>query len=214
MEIGIWPSNSSIAARHSFSGSSSRAETPRSAAKRAARPSSVPRSSMESEMSRSENAFTMKPPEGMASNSPSSSSRTSAMRTGVREAPVVSTAWSSEMRSPGRNEPDRIWSRSASCAFTVCETERSTSRSAMPLLRGLEMLWRIFLRDHLVDQLARPHRPGVDVEIVEDAIRVLVHRALLRLEDQLVLVEDAGDALADLGGDAVLGELVVAHEGP
>ena len=63
---------------------------------------------MESEMSRSENAFTMKPPEGIASSSPSSSSRTNAMRTGVREAPVVSTAWSSEMRSPGRNEPDRI----------------------------------------------------------------------------------------------------------
>src|SRR6266702_7966034 len=118
------------------------------------------------------------------------------------------------MRSPGRNAPDRIWSRSASCAFTVCETERSTSRSAMPLLRGLEMLRRVFLRHHLVDQLARPHRAGVDVEIVEDAIGILVHRALLRFEDQLVLVEDAGDTVADLGGDALLAELVVAHEGP
>jgi hypothetical protein len=63
---------------------------------------------MESRISRSENAFTMKPPEGMASSSPSSSSRTSAIRTGVRDTPVVSTACSSEMRSPGRNAPDRI----------------------------------------------------------------------------------------------------------
>ena len=61
--------------------------TPRSAANRAASPSSVPRSSIESRMSRSENAFTMKPPDGIASSSPSSSSRTSAIRTGVRETP-------------------------------------------------------------------------------------------------------------------------------
>src|SRR4051794_19132728 len=76
------------------------------------------------------------------------------------------------------------------------------------------MLRRVFLCHHLVDQLARPHRAGVDIEIVEDAIGVLVHRALLRLEDQLVLVENAGDALADLGGDALLAELIIAHEGP
>ena len=82
-------------------------------------------------MSRSENAFTMKPPEGMASSSPSSSSRTSAIRTGVRDTPVVSTACSSEMRSPGLKVPERIWSRNESCARTVCETERSASRSAM-----------------------------------------------------------------------------------
>src|SRR6478752_5395810 len=118
------------------------------------------------------------------------------------------------MRSPGRKMPDRIWSRSASCAFTVCDTERSTSRSAMPLLRGLKMLRLLFLGHHPVDQLARPHRAGVDIEIVEDAVGVLVHRALLRFEDQLVLVEDAGDALADLGGDALLAELIIAHEGP
>src|SRR3954453_16090558 len=76
------------------------------------------------------------------------------------------------------------------------------------------MLRRVFLCHHLVDQLARPHRAGVDVEIVEDAIRVLVHRALLRLQDELVLVEYTGDALANLGGDALLAELIIAHEGP
>lgn len=62
---------------------------------------SVPCSSIESTTSRSENAFTMKPPEEIASKSPSSCSRTSAIRTGVREAPVASTACNSEIRSPG-----------------------------------------------------------------------------------------------------------------
>ena len=43
-------------------------------------------------MSRSLNALTMNPPDGIASSRPSSSSRTSAIRTGVRDTPVVSTA--------------------------------------------------------------------------------------------------------------------------
>ena len=90
-------------------------------------------------MSRSEKAFTMKPPEGIACSSPSSSSRTNARRTGVRDTPVISTACSSEMRSPERNWPDRIMSRKASWARTVWDNERSDSRSLMLLLRRLQM---------------------------------------------------------------------------
>src|SRR5262245_25850941 len=166
---------------------------------------------MESRISRSENAFTMKPPEGMASSSPSSSSRTSAIRTGVRDTPVVSTAWSSEMRSPGRNAPDRIWSRNASCARTVCETERSASRSAIfvspGLLSGLQ-LRRRFSGDHAVDHPPRPHRAGVDAEVVEDAIGILVHRALLRFQDELVLAKNVGNSVANFRGQALLAEAI------
>src|SRR5439155_11113106 len=167
-----------------------------------------------SRRSRSVNAFTMKPPEGIACNRPSSSSRTSASRTGVRDTPVISTACSSEMRSPGRSRPERIMSRSASCARTVCETERSASRSLMISLRGLNGLRRALARDHAVDHAPRPHRAGVDVEVVEGAVRIFVHRALLRFEDDFILVEDACNAFADFGGQLLLGRAVIAHEGP
>src|SRR5437868_3663197 len=165
-------------------------------------------------MSRSVNAFTMKPPEGIACNRPSSSSRTSASRTGVRDTPVMSTACNSLMRSPGRSRPDRIMSRSASCERTVCETERSASRSLMTSLRGLNGLRRGLARDHAVDHAPRPHRTGVDVEVIEGAIRIFVHRALLRFEDDFILVEDAGNALADVGGQLLFGGPVVTDEGP
>ena len=39
-------------------------------------------------------------------------------------------------------------------------------------------------RDHAVDQRRRPHRPRVDVEVVEHVVGVGVDRALLRLHDQ------------------------------
>src|SRR5688572_10610576 len=161
-------------------------------------------------MSRSVNALTMKPPEGIACSRPSSSSRTSASRTGVRDTPVISTACNSLMRSPGRNCPDRIMSRSASWARTVCEIERSESRSLMASLRGLRGRRRIFVRHHAVDHAPRPHRAGVDVEVVEGAVRVLIHGALLRFQDDLVLAENIGDAFADLGGQLLFGQAVVA----
>src|SRR5438034_403663 len=118
------------------------------------------------------------------------------------------------MRSPGRSRPERIMSRSASCARTVCETERSASRSLMFSLRGLDGLRSGFARDHAVDHAPRPHRARIDVEVVEGAIRIFVHRALLRFEDDFILVEDAGNALADVGGQLLLGRPVTADEGP
>src|SRR5262249_17871572 len=172
---------------------------------------------MESRMARAETAFTMKPREGIASRSPSSSSRTSAIRTGVRDTPVVSTACSSEIRSPGRNAPDRIWSRSASCARTVCETERSASRSAIfvsPRLPSGLQLRRRFSGDHAINHPPRPHRAGIDVEVVEYAIGVLVHRALLRFKDELVFAKNVGNAVANFRGQALLTDAIVSHEGP
>src|SRR3954467_15448690 len=68
--------------------------------------------------------------------------------------------------------------------------------------------------DHLDDQAPRPHRAGVEVEVVEDLVRVLLDRLLLGGEDVLVLAEDARDALADLGRPALLVEMVVAAERP
>src|SRR5882762_7786151 len=76
-------------------------------------------------MSRSEKAFMENPPDGISSKRPSSSSRTSAMRIGVRETPRRSTTESSEMRSPGLSSPDRIRSRRLSSALTVCDDARS-----------------------------------------------------------------------------------------
>src|SRR4051812_32465550 len=107
-------------------------------------------------------------------------------------------------------------SRSANCARTVCETERSASRSLTVSLRRLQLrrCWRRLLRDHAVDHPPTPHGPGVDVEIVEHAVRIFVHRLLLSLENDLVLAEDAGDPFADFRGDLLLGDAVVAHKGP
>src|ERR1700730_9676767 len=108
------------------------------------------------------------------------------MRTGVRDTPMDSTACSSEMRSPGRSRPDRMRPRSASCARTVCDTERSGSRSAIVrLLRCLHVQPGLG-RDHPVDDATRPHRAGIDVDIVENTTRIFVDRALLRLEYQFV----------------------------
>src|SRR4051812_7142301 len=118
------------------------------------------------------------------------------------------------MRSPERRPPDRIRLRKASCARTVCDTERSASRSFMVLFRRLHTRWRGLAGDHPVDHPPRPHRAGIDVEIVEDTFRIFVHRALLRFENDLVLAEDAGNAFADFGGQLLLGEAMVAHECP
>src|SRR5439155_22141216 len=105
-------------------------------------------------------------------------------------------------------------SRSASCARTVCEIERSGSRSLMASLRGLGALRRGLAGHHAVDHTPRPHRAGIDVEIVEGTIRIFADSALLRLEDDFVLAKDVGDAVTDFGGQLLLGQAVIAHEGP
>src|SRR6187399_1830253 len=114
-------SSASIAATQLRNSPSADWVRPRSAARRAQSPSSVPRISIASQISRSEKAFTAKPPEGISSSRPSSSSRTSAMRIGVRETPRRSTTTSSEMRSPALSSPVRIRSRRLSNALTVCD---------------------------------------------------------------------------------------------
>src|SRR3954471_15470106 len=87
------------------------------------------------------------------------------------------------------------------------------SLSLMALLRSLQ-LRRVFLGHHAVDHPAAPHGACVDVQIVEDAIGILVHRLLLRFENDLVLAENSGHAFADFRGDLLLGDAVVAHERP
>src|SRR5215471_10306187 len=112
-------------------------------------------------MSRSEKALTAKPPEGMASSRPSSSSRTRAMRIGVRETPSRSTSGSSDMRSPGLSSPDRIKSRSFSSARTVCDADRSplscTSVSICPVWPAdvLPIVWDTFCIQERWCQLLR-----------------------------------------------------------
>ena len=73
-------------------------------------------------------------------------------------------------------------------------------------------------RQHAVDHAPRPQRAGVDVEIVEGLARIAVDGALLRLQDDVVLVVDA-PALVDMGALQIPGQLIVvgaesAHEIP
>ena len=92
---------------------------PRSAANRAAVPSSTPRSSIASLMSACVNSRTTYPREPALRTSPSCSSAASARRSGVRETPSVSTNRSSDIRSPGANSPRRISSRRRSSARVI-----------------------------------------------------------------------------------------------
>ena len=175
----------------------------------------MPRSSIESRMSRSENAlhheaagrdrlqqaFVLQPhqrqPHRRARHAGDldrlqvrrSARRRAAGRTGSCRAARAARARSA---TPSGRRPSRSSLHSAACSrgAASCATIRSISAP-------------------------RPHRAGVDVEIVEDAVRILVHRALLRFEDDLVLAEDAGRRLRGSRWSGVCSvEPVVAHEGP
>ena len=67
---------------------------------------------------------------------------------------------------------------------------------------------------HPVEDAAYPHAAGVDVQAVELVVRVGVDGPLLGDQHLLVLAEDAVHAVAQLGGDGLAVEAVVAHEGP
>src|SRR5918993_4735047 len=72
--------------------------------------------------------------------------------------------------------------------------------------------------EHRVDQLARPKRSGIDVEVVERQARILVDGHLLGFEHHVVLIVNAL-ALVDMGLVDVLRELLVvraegSHEVP
>jgi hypothetical protein len=66
------------------------------------------------------------------------------------------------------------------------------------------------LSDHAVDQTARPHCAGINVEIVEHAVRIIDDGALPRLEDDLVPAQYNGDPVAKFPGQALLVEVIVS----
>ena len=85
---------------------------PRSAARRAAMPSSSPRNSIASATSACRNVRTRKPPRPRSSN-PSSARRARASRTGVREIRSVSASGTSSRRCPPASSPLMIRRRSS-----------------------------------------------------------------------------------------------------
>src|SRR5690554_2230525 len=68
--------------------------------------------------------------------------------------------------------------------------------------------------EHPFDDAARPHAARVDVEVVELVVGVGVDGGLLGFEHDFVFAEDAVHALAQLGGDELAVEAVVAHARP
>src|SRR6202051_3500672 len=64
------------------------------------------------------------------------------------------------------------------------------------------------------EQSADPHSPGVDVEVVELVVGVGLDGDLLGLKHGGVLVEHAPDGVADLGGQQLTIQVVVAHPSP
>src|SRR3954466_8509998 len=112
--------SSSVWRQWSFSAPSSSALSSRSAANRAAVPSSTPRTSMASQISRSANERTLNPVVASASSRPSLASRSSARRTGVRDALSSGTSASSVNRSPGLKSPRSSISRSLRTTRSVC----------------------------------------------------------------------------------------------
>ena len=118
---GVGSPNASMSSWHVRRVSSSASLVSRSAASRAAAPSSTPRTSIPSQTSSSVNLRTMKPPVGYGSSSPSCASRSSARRIGVRDAPSRPVSGASDTRSPGLNSPLRIISRSRSTVRAICE---------------------------------------------------------------------------------------------
>src|SRR6476661_5620769 len=97
-----------------------------------------------------------------------------------------------------------------------CLAPYSSRGLSQPSFCRSEGGWRLplFYRNHLVDQTTHPHRPGIDIEVVEHVARVLFYRFLLRLEDQLILVEDAVNSFAQLSREGLIGGTIVAHERP
>ena len=150
--------------------------TERSAASRAAVPSSTPRRSIASSTSLARERPNDEAAAGAGSSSPSCSSLASASRRGVRETPSCSASGISATRSPPRSSPSRISSRS-SVARSVWErlahrtpTARRPppwprpSRAPVPLGlgggRGLAIaLVVVLLGDHACRSGAAPTSP-------------------------------------------------------